>query len=91
MCYSGSAAAPGRGSRSGEYQSSGGEVVNGDVALNFTTATHPLWLVPIGLGYAVVYHVLCRWAIRRFNLTTPGGTSPSPRAKVGGRARKAPL
>lgn len=43
-----------------------------DYALNFTIATRPLWLVPIGLGYAVVYYLLFRVAIRRFRLATPG-------------------
>ncbi len=43
-----------------------------DYALNFTTATRPLWLVPIGLGYAAVYYVVFRFAIRRFRLATPG-------------------
>jgi N-acetylglucosamine PTS system EIICBA or EIICB component len=43
-----------------------------DYALNFTTATNPLALVPVGLGYAVVYYVLFRFAIRRFHLATPG-------------------
>jgi len=43
-----------------------------DYALNFTTATNPLWLVPIGLGYAAIYYVLFRFAIRRFRLATPG-------------------
>ncbi|MGH3365048.1 MAG: PTS transporter subunit EIIC [Nocardioidaceae bacterium] len=43
-----------------------------DYALNFTTATNPLWLIPIGLGYAAIYYVLFRFAIRRFRLATPG-------------------
>jgi PTS system N-acetylglucosamine-specific IIC component len=43
-----------------------------DYALNFTTATNPLGLVPVGLGYAAVYYVLFRFAIRRFDLATPG-------------------
>ncbi len=43
-----------------------------DYTLNFTTATRPLWLIPIGIGYAVVYYGLFRFAIRRFNLRTPG-------------------
>lgn len=43
-----------------------------DYALNFTAATHPLWIVPIGLGYAAVYYLLFRFAIRRFDLATPG-------------------
>ncbi len=49
-----------------------------DYTLNFTTATHPLWLVPIGFGYAVAYYVLFRFAIRRFNLRTPGRDDPEP-------------
>lgn len=49
-----------------------------DYVLNFTTATNPLWLVPIALGYAVVYYILFRWAIRRFNLRTPGRDEPEP-------------
>ena len=43
-----------------------------DYALNFTTATRPLWLVPIGVGYALLYYALFRVAIRRFGLATPG-------------------
>jgi PTS system N-acetylglucosamine-specific IIC component len=43
-----------------------------DYALNFNIATHPLWLVPIGLGYAAVYYFLFRLVIRKWNLKTPG-------------------
>jgi PTS system N-acetylglucosamine-specific IIC component len=43
-----------------------------DYALNFGIATDPLWLVPIGLGYAVVYYFLFRFVIRKWNLRTPG-------------------
>jgi N-acetylglucosamine PTS system EIICBA or EIICB component len=43
-----------------------------DYALNFTIATKPLWLIPIGAFYAVVYYLLFRVAIRRFDLATPG-------------------
>lgn len=43
-----------------------------DYALNFTAATQPLLLVPIGLGYAVVYYAVFRILIRRFDLPTPG-------------------
>ena len=43
-----------------------------DYALNFNIATHPLWLVPIGLGYAAVYYFLFRFVIRKWNLKTPG-------------------
>lgn len=43
-----------------------------DYALNYNIATRPLWLIPIGLGYAVVYYVTFRWVIRWWNLRTPG-------------------
>jgi PTS system N-acetylglucosamine-specific IIC component len=43
-----------------------------DYLLNFGQATRPLWLIPIGLGYAVVYYVLFRFVIRKWNLRTPG-------------------
>lgn len=43
-----------------------------DYVLNFGQSTRPLWLIPIGLAYAVVYYVLFRFVIRRWNLRTPG-------------------
>lgn len=43
-----------------------------DYVLNFNIATKPLLLIVIGLGYAVVYYVLFRFVIRRWNLKTPG-------------------
>lgn len=43
-----------------------------DYVLNFGIATKPLLLIPIGLGYAIVYYVLFRFIIRRWNLRTPG-------------------
>jgi PTS system N-acetylglucosamine-specific IIC component len=43
-----------------------------DYSLNFTAATQPLLLVPIGLGYAALYYLLFRVVIRRFDLPTPG-------------------
>ncbi|RLY93872.1 PTS N-acetylglucosamine transporter subunit IIBC [Kocuria tytonicola] len=43
-----------------------------DYVLNLGIATKPLLLIPIGLGYAVVYYVLFRFVIRRWNLKTPG-------------------
>jgi PTS system N-acetylglucosamine-specific IIC component len=59
-----------------------------DYVLNFTGATHPLWLLPIGLGYGIVYYVLFRFAIRRFGLRTPGrdesAASSGSRAAPGG-------
>jgi PTS system N-acetylglucosamine-specific IIC component len=47
-----------------------------DYTLNFTTATRPLLLIPIGLGYGALYYVLFRFAIRRFDLRTPGRELP---------------
>ena len=43
-----------------------------DYVLNFNIATKPLMLIPIGIGYAVVYDFLFRAVIRRWNLRTPG-------------------
>ena len=43
-----------------------------DYVLNFSRATHPLMLIPVGLAYAALYYVAFRWVIRRFNLKTPG-------------------
>jgi PTS system N-acetylglucosamine-specific IIC component len=43
-----------------------------DYVLNFGIATVPLWLIPIGLGYAAVYYFLFRFVIRKWNLRTPG-------------------
>ena len=43
-----------------------------DFALNWNIATRPALLIVIGLGYAVVYYVLFRFVIRKWNLRTPG-------------------
>ena len=43
-----------------------------DYVLNLGIAEKPLWLILIGLGYAVVYYVLFRFVIRQWNLRTPG-------------------
>jgi PTS system N-acetylglucosamine-specific IIC component len=43
-----------------------------DYALNFNIATRPLWLIPIGVGYAAIYYFLFRFVIRKWNLRTPG-------------------
>ncbi|MEJ7794488.1 MAG: PTS transporter subunit EIIC [Nocardioides sp.] len=43
-----------------------------DYVLNFNIATNPLWLIPIGIGYALVYYFLFRFVIRKWNLQTPG-------------------
>jgi PTS system N-acetylglucosamine-specific IIC component len=43
-----------------------------DYVLNWHFATKPWLIIPIGLCFAVVYYVLFRFAIVKFNLTTPG-------------------
>jgi PTS system N-acetylglucosamine-specific IIC component len=43
-----------------------------DYLLNFGQATKPLLIIPIGLAYAVVYYLLFRFVIRKWNLKTPG-------------------
>ncbi|GAB2490829.1 PTS transporter subunit EIIC [Luteococcus sediminum] len=43
-----------------------------DLALNWNISTKPLLLVGIGLVYFVVYYVLFRIIIRKWNLRTPG-------------------
>jgi PTS system N-acetylglucosamine-specific IIC component len=43
-----------------------------DYLLNFGKATHPLWLIPIGLAYSVIYYFVFRFVIRKWNLKTPG-------------------
>lgn len=43
-----------------------------DYAMNYTAATDPLLIVPVGLGYALLYYAVFRMVIRRFDLATPG-------------------
>ena len=43
-----------------------------DYVLNFGKATRPLMLLPIGAAYAFAYYGIFRFAIRRWNLPTPG-------------------
>lgn len=43
-----------------------------DYALNWTHATKPWMIIPIGLVFAAIYYVTFRYAIIKFNLTTPG-------------------
>jgi N-acetylglucosamine PTS system EIICBA or EIICB component len=43
-----------------------------DYLLNFRIAEQPLLLILIGLIYAVIYYLLFRWVITRWNLRTPG-------------------
>ncbi len=43
-----------------------------DYVLNFGQATRPLMLLPVGAAYALAYYAIFRFAIRRWNLATPG-------------------
>src|SRR2546430_2747257 len=46
-----------------------------DYVLNFRLATRPLWLLPVGALFFVVYYAVFRACIRAFNLETPGRES----------------
>ena len=43
-----------------------------DFVLNWGLATKPWLLLIIGAGFAALYYFLFRFAIRKFNLRTPG-------------------
>ncbi|WP_028545028.1 glucose PTS transporter subunit IIA [Paenibacillus taiwanensis] len=43
-----------------------------DYIVNFHLSTNAIWLIPIGVGFAVIYYVLFRFAIHRFQIPTPG-------------------
>jgi N-acetylglucosamine PTS system EIICBA or EIICB component len=43
-----------------------------DYLLNYRIAERPLLLILIGLIYAVIYYLVFRWVITRWNLRTPG-------------------
>jgi PTS system N-acetylglucosamine-specific IIC component len=46
-----------------------------DYLLNFSRATRPLWLLPVGAAYFALYYGLFRLVIVRFDLKTPGRDS----------------
>jgi PTS system N-acetylglucosamine-specific IIC component len=43
-----------------------------DLLLNWGLATKPAMLIPLGLGFAALYYVVFVWAIKQFNIPTPG-------------------
>ncbi len=43
-----------------------------DYVLNYNRATRPLLLLPVGIGYFLLYYTLFRFVILRFDLKTPG-------------------
>ncbi len=57
-----------------------------DYALNFSKATRPLLLVPVGLLYFGLYYGVFRWAIARFDIRTPGREAETPPATKNGDA-----
>ncbi|MFE3765120.1 PTS transporter subunit EIIC [Streptomyces sp. NPDC059104] len=46
-----------------------------DYVINFGLATKPLLIIPIGLAFAVVYYVVFRFVITKFDVPTPGRES----------------
>ncbi|MFI7356927.1 PTS transporter subunit EIIC [Streptomyces avidinii] len=53
-----------------------------DYLLNLGKATNPLGLAIVGLCFAVVYYVIFRFAIIKFNLPTPGRESDEELAEL---------
>lgn len=46
-----------------------------DYVINWKLATKPWLIIPIGLCFALVYYVVFRFAITKFNIPTPGRES----------------
>jgi N-acetylglucosamine PTS system EIICBA or EIICB component len=53
-----------------------------DYLLNFSRATRPLWLLPVGAVYFALYYGLFRFVILRFDLKTPGRDAAGPTAPL---------
>jgi PTS system D-glucosamine-specific IIC component len=63
-----------------------------DFVINEHLATNGLLLIPIGLLFAGIYYFLFRWAIRKFQLPTPGREEGSSLEEWAGDVRyRAPL
>jgi len=60
-----------------------------DYVLNFGKATKPLLLIPVGLVYFALYYGIFSWAIRRFDLKTPGREAEAPAIADTGNAAPA--
>ena len=43
-----------------------------DYVLNWGLATKPIFILPLGLAFGVIYYVVFRWAIRTYDLPTIG-------------------
>lgn len=46
-----------------------------DYVINWSLATKPWMIIPIGLAFALVYYVVFRFAITKFDIPTPGRES----------------
>lgn len=42
------------------------------LSFNAPMAVKPLWLVPLGIAFGIIYYALFRFVIKVFNLSTPG-------------------
>lgn len=43
-----------------------------DYLLNWGLATKPVLIIPVGLCFGVLYYVIFRWAIKHYDIPTPG-------------------
>ncbi|MCX4719664.1 PTS transporter subunit EIIC [Streptomyces virginiae] len=60
-----------------------------DYVINWNLATKPWLIVPIGLCFALVYYVVFRFAITKFDLATPGRESDEEIAAMESETTKA--
>ncbi len=51
-----------------------------DYLLSYGLGRNGLYLIPVGIVYGVVYYILFRWIILKYNLPTPGREPESPYA-----------
>lgn len=60
-----------------------------DYVINWGLATKPWMIIPIGLCFAVVYYVIFRFAITKWDIKTPGRESDEDIAAMEGESTKA--
>lgn len=64
-----------------------------DYVINFTGATNPLLLLPLGAAYGLIYYFIFSFAIRVFDLKTPGReineTQPTEKSALAGEEDEA--
>src|SRR6187455_433068 len=58
-----------------------------DYVLNYSLATRPLLLIPVGVGYFALYYFLFRFCIQRFDLKTLGREAEGPVAAQAGSGK----